>query len=255
MTASAIDISQFLPDAISPLIALFLIIISAFTSAMTATFGLGGGAMLIGVMSLFLPAMIVVPVHGAVQLGSNGGRAILRRKYIQFHFALWFIFGSAVGAIIGGGVAAKLPENIFKIAIALFLLYVIWIPKPNVKSRGALSSTIAGAFTSSIGMIIGISGPLVISFLRNLKERREIIGTHAFLMSAQNLFKLFVFIALGFAFGEYLFLILAMILSGFIGTFLGLLLLDRLPEKIFRLVFRWIITIIALDLLRRAIFG
>ncbi len=104
-------------------------------------------------------------------------------------------------------------------------------------------------------MVIGISGPLVLSFLRNLKQRREIVGTHAFLMTSQNAFKLLVFIGLGFAFSDYLALILAMIVSGFIGTMLGGLFLDRLPEKIFRLAFRFIITIVALDLLRRAIFA
>ncbi len=156
--------------------------------------------------------------------------------------------------MLGGGIAAQLPENIFKIAIGLFLLYTIWIPKPKITSRGRISTIIAGAFTSSIGMVIGISGPLVMSFLRNLKERREIVGTHAFLMTCQNSFKLLVFIMLGFAFSDYLALILAMVASGFIGTALGGLLLDRLPEKTFRLSFRWIITIVALDLLRRAVF-
>ncbi len=248
------DFLQFLPNDLSPLVALGLIILSAFTSAITAAFGLGGGSLLIAVMSLFMPAAIVVPVHGAVQLGSNGGRAFLRRKYIQFQFALWFIVGSAFGAMLGGGVAAKLPDNIFKIAIGLFLLYVMWVPKLKISKKGTLSTIIAGAFTSSIGMVVGISGPLVLSFLRNLKERREIVGTHAFLMTFQNLFKLIVFIMLGFAFTDYVWLILAMVISGFIGTALGGLLLDKLPEKIFRSAFRWIITIVALDLLRRAIF-
>lgn len=249
------EIVQLLPFGLSPFVALGLIVLSAFTSAITAAFGIGGGSLLMAVMSLFMPAAIVVPVHGAVQLGSNGGRAYLRRKYIQFKFALWFILGSAIGALLGGGIAAQLPDNIFKLFIALFLLYVIWIPKPDIKTRGVLSTSIAGAFTSFIGMITGIAGPLVLSFLRNLKERREIVGTHAFLMSVQNIFKLAVFIMLGFAFTDYVFLIIAMVLSGFIGTYLGGFLLDKMPEKIFRFAFRWIITLVALDLLRRAIFG
>jgi len=249
------EIAQYLPDGLSLMFALGLIIISAFTSAVTAAFGLGGGLLLIAVMSLIMPAAIVVPVHGAVQLGSNGGRAFLRRKYIQWKFAGWFIFGSMLGAMFGGGVAAQLPDNIFKIAIALFLLYVSWVPKPNVTKHGALSTSIAGVFTSFIGMVTGISGPLVLSFLQHLKERREIIGTHALLLTCQNSFKLLVFIFLGFAFSDYLPLILAMVVSGFIGTYLGGLLLDKLPEKIFRQAFRFIITIVALDLLRRAIFS
>ncbi len=251
----AFDLAQFLPQEMTLYVALGLIVLSAFTSAVTAAFGLGGGSLLIAVMSLIMPAFIVVPVHGAVQLGSNGGRAFLRRSYIQWKFALWFVVGSAIGAVIGGNFASQLPDNIFKIAIGLFLIYSVWIPKPKPVGRGVFSTIFAGAFSSAIGMIIGISGPLVLSFLRNLKERREIVGTHAFLMTCQNSFKLVVFIMLGFAFSEYLALIIAMIISGFIGTYLGSLGLDKFPEKVFRLAFRLIITIVALDLLRRAILG
>ncbi|VAW19527.1 hypothetical protein MNBD_ALPHA12-407 [hydrothermal vent metagenome] len=234
---------------------LALVVLSGLTSSMTAAFGLGGGALLISVMSLMMPAVIVVPVHGAVQLGSNGGRAILRRAYIQWRFARWFVLGSLFGALAGGGVAAQLPDNVFKLLIALFLFYSVWSPKPTIETRGAFVAALAGLFTSAVAMVVGISGPLVISFLRSLEDRREIVGTHAFLMTCQNIFKLVVFMLFGFAFSDYLGLIIAMVASGFIGTHLGSLALDHLPEKAFHLAFRAIITLVALDLVRRAIFG
>ncbi len=234
---------------------ILLIALSAITSAITATFGLGGGSLLIAVMSLLLPAAIVVPVHGAVQLGSNGGRAILRRAHIQWQFAGWFILGSALGALAGGRVATLLPDSWFKGAIAIFLLYSVWAPKPKINGRGPISTTITGIYTAAVGMIVGISGPLVLSFLRNLKDRRQIVGTHALLMTSQNIFKFLAFTLFGFAFWNYAFLILAMVLSGFLGTYAGGLLLDRVPENIFRIAFRLILTLVALDLARRAYFG
>ena len=248
-------LSLFIAPGLDAWSATGLIALSALTSATTAALGLGGGSLLIAVMSLLMPAAIVVPVHGAVQLGSNGGRAFFRRAFIQWHFVGWFILGSALGALVGGRVATLLPENAFKGAIALFLLYSVWLPKPKINQRGPLSTTIAGAFTSAVGMIVGISGPLVITFLRNLSDRREIVGTHAFLMTCQNMFKLLAFIFFGFAFYDYLALILAMIASGLIGTVLGGFLLDKLPENLFRIAFRIILTLVALDLARRAIFG
>ncbi len=245
----------FVPPGLDGPVALGLVALSGLTSAMTAAFGLGGGSLLIAVMSLVLPAAIVVPVHGAVQLGSNGGRAVLRRSHIQWRFAGWFIIGSALGALAGGGVAARLPDEAFKSAIALFLLYSVWSPKPGVSGRGPVLAGFAGIFTSAVGMVVGISGPLVMTFLRSLEDRRQIVGTHALLMSAQNGFKLLVFMLFGFVFSDYLGLIAAMVVCGFIGTHLGGLVLDRLPERIFRQVFRWIITLVALDLLRRVAFG
>ena len=234
---------------------LFLVVLSALTSAITATFGLGGGSLLIAIMSLVFPPAIVVPVHGAIQLGSNGGRAFLRRRFIQWKFAGWFILGSAIGALIGVRIAVWLPESWFKGAIALFLLYSVWAPKPAINGRGPLSTTIAGTFTSAVGMVVGISGPLVISFLRNLTDRRQIVGTHAFLMTCQNGFKFLAFSLFGFAFWQYVPLIAAMIASGFAGTYAGGILLDRVPERLFRIAFRLILTLVALDLARRAWLG
>ncbi len=248
-------LSLFLAPGLDAWTTVGLIALSALTSAITAAFGLGGGSLLIAVMSLFMPGAVVVPVHGAVQLGSNGGRAFFRRAFIQWQFVGWFVLGSALGALVGGRVATLLPEPVFKGAIAAFLLYSVWVPKPKIRQRGPLSTTIAGTFTSAIGMIVGISGPLVITFLRNLSERREIVGTHAFLMTGQNTFKLLAFIFYGFAFSDYLFLILAMIASGLLGTVFGGLMLDKLPENLFRIVFRIILTLVALDLARRALFG
>ena len=235
--------------------ALFLIALSAVTSAVTATFGLGGGSLLIAVMSLMLPGAIVVPVHGAVQLGSNGGRAFLRRAFIQWQFVGWFVLGSAIGALLGGRVATLLPDAWFKGAIAVFILYSVWAPRARISGRGAFSTTLAGTFTSGVGMIVGVSGPLVLSFLRDLKNRREIVGTHAFLMTCQNLFKFVAFTLFGFAFWDYAPLIFAMVASGFLGTYSGGLLLDKVPEKVFRIAFRLILSVVALDLARRAFLG
>jgi uncharacterized membrane protein YfcA len=44
-----------------------------------------------------------------------------------------------------------------------------------------------------------------------------------------------------------------MIAAGFAGTAVGSRLLTRVPEPVFRLVFRLLLTLVALELIRRAI--
>ncbi|NOZ32326.1 MAG: sulfite exporter TauE/SafE family protein, partial [Alphaproteobacteria bacterium] len=213
---------------------------------------LGGGSLMIAVMAIYFPPAIVIPVHGCIQLASNGGRAAVQRAHIQWRFAFWFALGSAFGAAVGGQIAILLPENLFKAAIGLFILYLVWIPRRTAPTDGAPATVLAGLFTSAISMVVGISGPLVAAFLRGLKDRRQIVGTHAFLMSVQNLFKVLAFVLLGFAFTQYLPFIIAMAIAGFLGTLIGSQLLDRLPERLFRLGFRIVLTGVALELLRRA---
>ena len=72
-------------------------------------------------------------------------------------------------------------------------------------------------------------------------------------MTTQHLLKIVVFGIAGFAFWEWLPLVGAMILSGYLGTIYGTALLERMPEATFRKWFRIGITVLALDLLRRGL--
>jgi uncharacterized protein len=250
-----IDLTAFLPNGLDLVPAAALVVLSFFTSAVTATFGLGGGAMLIAAMTLVFPPVVAVPVHGLVQLGSNAGRALLMRAHVQWHFAGYFLVGSAAGALVGGRVATLLPEQLFTALIAAFILWSAWGPKPRGVARGPLATAAAGLFTSALGMVTGVAGPLVIAYLRFLPDRHQIIATHALLMTAQNVFKALAFALFGFAFAPYLPLVAAMVATGFLGTTLGRGLLQKVPETAFRWGFRIILSLVALDLLRRAVLG
>lgn len=243
------DFLFLLPPGLDPLLALGLAVLSFFTSAITATFGLGGGAMMIAVMVLIFPPVVAVPVHGLVQLGSNAGRTLLMRLHVQWRFAGYFLLGSAAGALLGGRVATLLPEAVFTALIAVFLLWSAWAPKPAADARGPLATAAAGLVTAAIGMITGVSGPLVLAFMRFLPDRHQIIATHALLMTAQNVFKVVAFTLFGFAFAPYLPLVAVMTATGFAGTWTGRRLLSQVPEQGFRWGFRIILSLVAANLL------
>lgn len=249
------DLAFLLPPGVDLSAAGLLIVLSAFTSLITATFSLGGGTLMIAVLALVFPPAVVVPLHGGVQLGSNAGRALVQRQFIQWRYVMWIALGAAIGTVFGGQIAQFLPEHLFQIAIALFVLVTTWLPNPKVNNHGPVAQFLGGAIISALGMVVGAVGPLIAIFLRHLPDRRELVATHAALMSIQNVFKVGVFTALGFAFADYLPLLVAMILSGFVGTAIGSRLLLKVPEKLFRYGFRIVLTLVALDLLRDAIWG
>jgi len=241
-----------LPSGLDGWVAPTLIITSFFTSALTAALSLGGGIALIAILTFIFPASIAVPVHGVVQLGSNTGRAFIRRKDIQWQYAIWFALGGLVGAAIGGQVAVLLPNKLFTLLIAAFLLYSVWGPKPSSKNRDKKALFAFGGFAAFVSMIIGVSGPIVAGLLRFIEDRKQFVATHALLMTFQNSAKIIVFIFFGFAFYEYAFLLFAMICSGFAGTAVGSKLLDRLPEAAFRKAFKIVMSFIACILIFRS---
>lgn len=249
------DFSALLPTGMSPGTALGLAALSLIASLITASLSLGGGTLMISVLSLVFPPTVALPVHGAIQLGSNSGRAFVQRAHIQWHLVLWMSLGAIPGAALGGHFATLLPEHLFRIAIGLFILASLWLPRPGVSTHSPLESLVGGLVISFAGMIVGATGPLVMTFIKDLADRRQIVGTHASLMSIQNVAKVSAFSLFGFAFAAYLPLILVMIGTGFIGTMIGSRLLLKLPDRGFRLGFKLLITALALDLLRRALFG
>jgi uncharacterized membrane protein YfcA len=233
--------------------ALGLIGLSFLTSLITATFSLGGGSLLIAAMALVLPPLVVVPVHGCVQLGSNAGRALVMRAHIQWQFLLWVALGAVVGSVLGGRFASLLPERWFAAAIGVFVLVTAWLPQPKLIAESRAVQFTGGVVVSALGMVVGAAGPLVAAFVRGIADRRQLVATHAMLNALVHVFKVAVFVTLGFAFAEYLWLILAMVASGFAGTALGSRLLTRVPERVFRLVFRFLLSAVALELVRRAL--
>lgn len=243
-----------LPAGVDWVLALVLIGLSFFTSMITATFSLGGGLLMVAVLALVFPPAVVVPVHGAVQLGSNAGRALVQRAHIQWHLILWISLGAAVGVIVGGQFAYLLPEHLFTLIIGVFVLITAWLPQPKIVGENRVVQFIGGAVISALSMVVGPTGPLIATFIKGLADRRQLVATHAMLMTVQNLLKVITFTALGFAFAAYLPLVAAMIVAGFGGTAIGSHILLKVPESVFRVGFKIVLTIVALDLIREALF-
>lgn len=64
-----------------------LVGVSFLTSLMTAAIGVGGGIGLLAVMPQFLPISAVVPVHGLIQMVSNGSRFAFDYKHAKSRFS------------------------------------------------------------------------------------------------------------------------------------------------------------------------
>src|SRR5688572_11419326 len=171
-----------------------LVALSFVTSLITATFSLGGGSLMVAVLALVFPPTVVVPLHGAIQLGSNGGRALVQRAHIQWGFVLWISLGGLVGTIVGGQFASLLPEVALQVAIAAFVLLTTWLPQPKIVGKSRVAQVIGGGVIAAVSMVVGATGPLVAVFIKGLADRRQLVATHAMLMTLQNIFKVVMFV-------------------------------------------------------------
>ncbi len=245
-----------MPEGLTVYPALALIVASFFTSALTAAVGIGGGLTMLALMAYVVPPLALIPVHGLVQLGSNASRAHLLRQHTSWSAVVPFLVGAAIGASLGAMVAVQLPQSLLQIILAVFILLILWISLPTIEKANPSIIGAGGATTTFLTMFVGATGPLTaLLFERLFEDRRKLVATNATAMSFQHGFKIIAFGIAGFALFEWLPFIIAMVLTGYFGTIAGTRLLEGLPEKTFRAVFKWVLTLIAIDLLRRGLFA
>lgn len=230
-----------------------LIISAFFSSALSAIIGMGGGLLLISIMSAFFPPAVLIPLHGIIQFGSNVSRSIAYAAYINWKMSIPFAFGSVVGATIGSQLLITIPLKPYYLTLGTMIILLTWMPKtsvPNFKGKFFF----LGSGASFLSLFVGATGPFLAPFfLRESLDKHSLIATKALCQVTVHTTKLIVFFSVGFVLGPYLYLILGMLLAGFVGTYCGKFLLGKVDEKIFRIAFKIAITLLAVRLLWKGI--
>ena len=227
--------------------------ISFIGSFVAASLGLGGGLLVLAAMTLFLPPTVLIPIHAVVQIGSNGFRAFLMRRDILYSVIPAFVIGTLIGSYIGGKTLFALEIWVLQAILGVFVLYATWAPKFKSSNPGPAKFFGCGVFGGFATMFVGGTGPLVAPFVNAAcKERQQVVSTHASLMTFQHLFKVILFGVLGFSFGPYIPLLVGLVSFGVCGTIVGKKVLDKLPEKVFRIGLQTILTLLAARLLYAA---
>jgi uncharacterized membrane protein YfcA len=233
-----------------------LVIAAGFTSFLTAAAGIGGGVLLLAILASVLPVTALIPVHGLVQVGSNGNRTLMMWRHIDWSMVRYFSIGAVAGAVAASFIVVQLPLWLIQLSVALFILYLVWGPKPSKHEVSITGRVAAGAATTLVSMFVGATGPLVAGFVhRQGYDKYRTTSTFACCMTFQHLLKMGVFSVVGFAFWQWLPLVALMVLSGVVGTWAGLRLLHRIPGERFSQLFRFVVTLLALRLLWQALSG
>jgi uncharacterized protein len=228
--------------------------VSFLGSLIAGALGLGGGVLVLATMANLLPPTVLIPIHGVVQLGSNMSRAVLSWRQTAVPIVVPFVVGSILGAALGAQFIVALPKYLLQIIIAVFILASTWAPNLQSTSTSRVKFFFVGVLTTIVTMFVGGTGVLVGAFVAPAcPERHQFVSTHAVVMSIQHGLKIVAFVLLGFAFGPYIPLLIGLVAFSFIGSYAGKLALNRLPERVFRVALKTILTVLSLQLLFTAL--
>ncbi|MDA0652996.1 MAG: sulfite exporter TauE/SafE family protein [Proteobacteria bacterium] len=212
--------------------------------------GTAGGLMVLAIMAFFFPPAILVPLHTLVQLGASSSIAVILRRFILRATVLPFLTGAVIGATLGAQIFISLPTALLQGIIGAFILLLTWLPKFATMGTERNRFAVVGFSATFLGMLVSATGTLIAPFVLNASpERRNYAATMGALMCISHITKITAFTLLGVAVGAYTPLIVAMIASASLGSWVGGRALSRVPERLFRAVFRTLLTILALRLL------
>lgn len=218
-----------------------LIGFSFFTAIISAITGMGGGIILLSFMTVFLSLNVVIPIHGFIQLVSNTSRSYFLKERIKWDFALPFFLGVPLGTLTSYFIVKQLPSPTIPLMIIVALIfYSVFRPKklPHIQIP-KWGFFFLGYTVGVFSLLIGATGPLIAPFfLRPDFKKEEIIATKAIVQMAGHLFKIPAFLALGFPYLDYSWLILGMTILTIAGTKYGVGLLEKLNEKVFIYIFK-----------------
>ncbi len=235
--------SALLPDGVSAMAAAIVVLSSFFTSALTASFGLGGGLALLAIMGALFPPAAVIPVHGVAQLGANSSRLILQWKSVVWPIVLWFLAGSLLGSIAGARLYVEIPDALLKALIGAFVLITVYGPKPKGFAAGKKTFFLTGAASAVLSMFVGATGPIAAAMVGVARlDKLKTVATHAGAMAGQHLLKSVAFGFIGFAYADWAAVIIAVVIAGFLGAAAGTRLLRDMAEEKFRKGFTLVLT-------------
>ena len=233
-----------------------LLIAFAFaTSTLTAITGIGGGMMLIAIMPGLLPAAAIVPVHGAVQIFANAGRAFFGWRHLQWQYVLSFIAGGVVGGLLAAAIRSEINLEYTPLLIAAYILYTVWGPKLDLRIPPRGEFVTIGLVQTALSMIVGATGPMsTAALLRQGLKRDALVVSGALMTMFSHLIKFVLFALLGFAFVNYWQTIVGMSIAVIAGAWLGTRLRYRIPELRFKLMLKWLLTLLAFRMIYLTLF-
>lgn len=235
-----------------------LLVVVLVTATISGVFGMAGGLMLMGALTLAMPVSAAMVTHGAVQFVSNGWRAVLHRRHIIWRIIVLYGAGSAIAAALLALVTYE-PTKAWVFLLLGLVPGLAWIPKGrfNLDAAKPSHALACGLTVTGLNVIAGVSGPLLdVFFVRTALTRHQIVATKAATQAFSHTVKMIFYGAplLGMAntgMPPWCFFAVAAPLA-MIGAWLGGMVLDRMSDVNFLKWTKWLVTAIGVIYLIQA---
>lgn len=221
-------------------------------ASLSAVAGLGGGTLLIGTMfTVGLAPALAIPLHAAVQLASNGSRAVAYWPHVHWPSVAWFSLASLPLPFVTAHWVAQANPDLIRLLLAAAIIYSISPFKPRLKAPWSMRGKMlgGGVLNGFFGPVVGASGPLIAPFFLDARWSKETtVGTLAACQCVGHAIKVVAFGTVGLNVFDHWDLALPLMLAVAAGTWLGRQLMSRISREQFVRVFHLVLVLLVLRL-------
>ncbi len=179
----------------SPLVLATLALTVIATSFMSGVFGMAGGLVLLGVLLLLLDVAPAMILFGTTQAASNGWRAALWVRHVQWGIVWRFLVGAAAAFVVLRWLQLFPNKAIVYIGLGLSPFLAELLPKaltPDITRPGA--PYICGVVIMITTLLAGVAGPMLdVFYQKSGLDRRVVVATKAVTQTAGHLARIVYF--------------------------------------------------------------
>jgi uncharacterized membrane protein YfcA len=218
------------------------------TSVISGIFGMAGGLILMLILAQVLAVAPAMVLHGITQFFSNGWRAVLWRKWIDWRIVGLYTLG-ALPAIALPFAIAYVPDKATMLILLGLVPWAALLLPETVKLDATRTShaVLCGFLVAGTQLIAGVAGPLLdVFFVRSLTmDRRAVVATKAMTQALSHTLKIGYYAAIltgntQLGWDVYI----AAILAAVIGTTIAGPILEKLSNAGFRLWTKRIVLVV-----------
>lgn len=210
------------------------------------------GGVTFATMASVLPPTAVIPIQAVVEASSSLFRVWLLRDLVDVRFLVPFVIGGALG--FGFGLVARFvtppSDDLLRIFMGSFILITAWAPVAKLRTGSDWLPWLVGLVTSFVSLFVGGVAALIAAAVdQKHADHGKVIATMTASLIYQHGVKIVIFGLLGFSFGAFAELMVAMFLAAIAGTWVGKRVLIGVPQSVVKPIFKALVTILGAKLI------
>jgi uncharacterized protein len=209
------------------------------SSFVSGIFGMAGGMILLGVLLVFMDVVPAMVLFGVIQMASNGWRAALWFRYVDWSIVWRFLVGSTLVFLLMRSMALLPSKATLYLTLGLLPFAADLVPK-----RLSLDITrpgvpyFAGALIIVLQLLAGAAGHILdVFFQKSQLDRKTIVATKAVTQVTSHVYRIIYFGSFAATFDDNIpvWAYAAAIALSLGGTSLAALVLGRMTDDGFRM--------------------